>query len=93
MHFEFFYRALGEWVQRADQLWGELHEVYKKGRLTAVREASYSMLLKSAGCMSFLLAWAARWFFIVVPLAQKPVLEIRISMTVVGCRGRYGRRK
>ncbi len=44
-------------------------------RLTYVGEVSYRVLLKSVGCMGFFLAWAARWFFIVVMWAQEPVLE------------------
>jgi len=56
-------------------------------------EISYTAIPESPADMGFFLAWVGVAFFIVVPLAYEPVLEIGILMSVVGCRGVYGRRE
>ncbi|CAD0263783.1 hypothetical protein DENIT_130178 [Pseudomonas veronii] len=54
-------------------------------------EISYKAIPESPADMGFLLGWLGEAFFIVVQSAYAPFLEIRISMSVVGCRGVYGR--
>lgn len=56
-------------------------------------EISYKAIPESLADMGFFLGWVGGAFFIVVPSAYEPVLEIRILMSVVGCRGVYGRRE
>jgi hypothetical protein len=57
-----------------------------------VEENSDRAVLEVAGSMAFFLAWLAKQVSIVVAWALEPVWKIRISMSVVGCRGSYGRR-
>jgi type III secretion protein Q len=81
--------ALGELVQLEDRLGVELHEVYSEWAPGAQIE-KYPTKCFRKSLYLWVFSWRAAGLFIVVTWAHAPLLEIRTSMSVVGCRGMYG---